>query len=94
VSAWVITLLLCGILVSLAYLAIQGMSRRAKLIAGLVIAVVVAAEVAAIIVYRNSTDGQTGLLWGAIPVYGLLALAALRLLDKTWHRIARRASRA
>ena len=93
-SAWAITLLLCGILVGLAYLAIQGMSRRAKVIAGVVIAGTVAFEVAAVIAYRHSSDGQTALLWMAIPVYGLLALTALRILDQVWRRIREHPSRA
>jgi phosphate/sulfate permease len=94
VSAWVITLLLCGILVGLVYLAIKGLGRRAKVIAGVVVAGTVAFEVAAVIVYRHSSDGQTAILWIAIPVYGLLALVALRLVDQLWRHIRERSIRA
>jgi len=87
VIAWLITLLLGGILVGLAYLAIQGMSKRAKVIAAAVTAGTVAVEIAAIFAYRNSSDGQTAILWVAIPVYGLLAVGALRVGDQAWRHL-------
>jgi hypothetical protein len=91
--AWAITLAFCLVLVALAYLAVQGISRRAKVVAGAVVLAVFVLEVAAVLAYRDSTDGQTGLLWAAIPIGGLLALAALRLLDQTWHQIRQRSRR-
>jgi hypothetical protein len=89
----VITLLLCGILVSLTYLAIQGMSKRAKLIAAAVISGTVALKVAAVFAYRHSSDGQTAILWMAIPVYGLLILVALRIVDQAWRHLREHSSR-
>ena len=85
-TAWAITLVPCAVLAALTILAVQGMSKRAKLAADVIIAAAIVLEVAAVIAYRHSTDGQTGILWFAIPVYALLALAGLRLLDKALRR--------
>jgi hypothetical protein len=50
-------------------------------------------EVAAIVVYRHSTDGQTPVLWTFIVLYGLVAVGAIMLIDSTVRRLRRRSSR-
>jgi ABC-type nitrate/sulfonate/bicarbonate transport system permease component len=45
--------------------------------------------VAAVLVYSDSTDGQTPVLWVAIVIYGLLAILGIRLVDAGVRRIRR-----
>ncbi len=92
--AWAITLLLGLTVLSLIFLAVHGMSKPAKRVATAVVVITVALDVAAVIAYRNSTDGQTTILWVEIPIYGLLALTAVRLLDKALRALRSRHSRA
>ena len=61
---------------------VEGMSGRARQIAALVIAATAGSAATAAIAYRNSLHGQMQTLWFQILVYGLLTLAALRILDK------------
>ena len=49
----------------------------------------VALEIAAYLVYRNSIDGQAGLVNVAILVFALIAVVVVRMIDA----VARRARR-
>jgi hypothetical protein len=43
--------------------------------------------------YRHSTDGQTPVLWLFVVIYGVLAIAAIRLLASAARRLRNRAPR-
>ena len=79
------------LLLSLTLLAVLGLSRRARVLAAAIIGGTIAFEIWAVIAYRHSTEGQTGIqiLWAAIPFYGLALLGLLHFGDKA-HRTRRR----
>ena len=69
-------------------------SRPAAFAITLVIVATVGSEIATIAIYRDSTDGQTPVLWIFIVLYGLLAIGVIKLIDSAArllrHRSARR----
>jgi hypothetical protein len=56
-------------------------SKRGRIAVAVVVVLTVAAEVAALAVYRHSADGQTPVLWVAILIYGAIAVGVVRIAD-------------
>jgi hypothetical protein len=56
-------------------------SKPGRIASGVVVIATVGCEIAAVVVYRNSTDGQTPILWVFIVLFGLLALGVVRLAE-------------
>ena len=69
---------------------ISRLSKPAKFAALAVIIATIASEVAVLVVYRDSADGQTPVVWGFMVIYGLLALFGVRLIDGIVRRLLRR----
>jgi hypothetical protein len=65
------------------------MSKPAKVIALAVVIVAVALEVVAYVVYRNSTDGQTPVLWVFIALYAGLLIGGIKISDNAVRRLLR-----
>jgi hypothetical protein len=57
-------------------------SRPARVVAVLVAVAVVPLEIVAYFAYRNSEDGQAGLVAPFIVIYALLAIGIVWLLDR------------
>ncbi len=82
-STWATGLLLCALFVSWTVVIVRGMGSRGKQIAALVVTATASSAVTVAIAYRDSLDGQMQHFWFQILVWGVFALAALRILDKT-----------
>jgi hypothetical protein len=67
------------------------LSKPARIATVVAVVATVGCEAAAVIVYRNSTDGQTPVLWMFILIYGVLAVGAIRVLDRLTRWAAQRA---
>jgi hypothetical protein len=69
------------------------LSRPAMLATILVVIATVGFEITAIAVYRDSSDGQSSVLWMFIVIYGLLAVGAIKLIDSAVRRVRKRTPR-
>jgi hypothetical protein len=65
------------------------MSKPARITALAVVVAAVAFEVVAWVVYRNSSDGQTPVLWVFIALYAGLLIGGIKVLDSTARRLVR-----
>jgi hypothetical protein len=65
-------------------------SRPARLVALLIVVAAIVLEVAAYLTYRDSVDGQAGLVNVAIVVYAAIAIGFIRMIDRAARRLARR----
>ena len=59
----------------------RSLSKPAKIAVAVVVIASLAFEVVVFVVYRNSTDGQTPVLWVFIALYAALVIGAIRILD-------------
>jgi hypothetical protein len=65
-------------------------SRPARLVALVIVVAAIVLEVAAFLTYRDSVDGQAGLVNIAIVVYAAIAIGFIRILDRAARRLSRR----
>lgn len=66
----------------------QRLSKPARIATAVAVVATAGSEIAAVLVYRHSTDGQTPVLWFFVVIYGVLAVGTIRLLDRLVHWIA------
>ena len=67
----------------------NNLSRPARVAVAVVLIATVAAEILAWFVYRNSSDGQTPVLWVFIALYGALLIGGVKILDASVRRVHR-----
>ena len=65
------------------------MSKSARITALAVVVAAVALEIVAWVVYRNSSDGQTPVLWVFIALYAALLIGGIKVLDSAVRRLVR-----
>jgi hypothetical protein len=65
------------------------MSRPGRIVLLLIAVATVGAALAAYFVYRNSTDGQGGALWGILILYGLVGAGIVWGVDAAVRRFRR-----